>query len=207
MSKERIRQTIRSLLKTLPPRVFREEGIQALARIQKSSLWDFHRILFFLSTDREIDTFPLMEAAFAGKKEVYVPQIKGEELGFYRIYSPAGPWREGAFGIREPENPEKGDALKEGEGAFLVLVPGLAFDLRGGRMGHGKGYYDRFFAGLDARRGKTRGAKKNYTALGLCLDAQIISQVPMESQDKVMDALCTGTFLWEGPGWFEKLSR
>jgi 5-formyltetrahydrofolate cyclo-ligase len=195
MTKQTLRQTIGTLLQTFPPAVFREAGIQALERIQQSSLWDHQRILFFLSTDLELDTAPLMEAAFADKKVVYAPKIEGEGLGFYRIYSPSGPWRVGAFNIREPEAAGKGDVLKEGGGPFLVLVPGLAFDLRGGRLGHGKGFYDRFFAGLDPRRGKTSGKKKSYTALGLCLEAQIVSRVPMERRDKPMDALCTGNSL------------
>jgi 5-formyltetrahydrofolate cyclo-ligase len=195
MTKQTLRQTIRTLLQTVPPEVFRNEGIQALARIQKSSFWDYQRILFFLSTDLELDTAPLMEAALADQKEVYAPRIEGEGLGFYRVFSPAGPWRAGAFNIREPEAAGMGDALDEGGGPFLVLVPGLAFDRRGGRLGHGRGFYDRFFAGLDLRRGTSGGTEKNYTALGLCLEAQIVSRVPADGRDKPMDALCTGNSL------------
>jgi 5-formyltetrahydrofolate cyclo-ligase len=139
----------------------------------------------------EIDTAPLMEAAFSDKKEVYVPKVMGETLLFYRIYSPAGPWYMGAFNIREPAAVKEEDALKPGE--FLVLVPGLAFDPQGGRLGHGKGYYDRFFTGIDVPGVKTGVAKKNYTALGLCLEVQIVPQVPREPWDKPMDALCTGS--------------
>jgi 5-formyltetrahydrofolate cyclo-ligase len=129
-----------------------------------------------------------MEAAFFDKKEVYVPKIDGESLVFYRLYSPAGPWSLGAFTIREPKTIREKDVLKPGVFPLLILVPGIAFDPRGGRLGHGKGYYDRFFAGLDLQdeTGKT------YTTLGLCLEIQIIPQVPTEAWDKPMDALCTG---------------
>jgi 5-formyltetrahydrofolate cyclo-ligase len=196
MSKQAVRRKIRTLLQSLPPEVFRKEGIQALRRLRGSPLWDVHRrILFFLSMDREIDTLPLLEAAFSDKKEVYAPKIVGESLVFYRVYSPAGPWSWGAFGIREPENPGAEDVLKAEEPPLLILVPGLAFDPLGGRLGHGKGYYDRFFARLDHPGEKTGPAKKRYTALGLCLETQILPQVPTETGDKPMDALCTGSSL------------
>jgi 5-formyltetrahydrofolate cyclo-ligase len=194
MSKQAVRRKIRTLLQTLPPEVFRAEGLRALPRLRESPLWgDHRRILFFLSTGREIDTTPLMEAAFSDEKAVYVPKIEGESLVFYRVYSTAGPWSLGAFRIREPETLREEDALKGGEAPFLILVPGLAFDPRGGRLGRGKGYYDRFFAGLPGE--KTVPAKKNYTALGFCLEAQIIPQVPTDAWDKPMDALCTGSSL------------
>ncbi|MDR2760035.1 MAG: 5-formyltetrahydrofolate cyclo-ligase [Spirochaetaceae bacterium] len=196
MSKQAVRQKIRTLLQTLPPEAFQKEGLQVLPLLRESPLWEKHRrVLFFLSTDREIDTVPLMEAAFSGKKEVYVPKIEGESLAFYRIYSPDGPWSLGAFNIREPETVREEDALKAAGEPLLILVPGLAFDLRGGRLGRGKGCYDRFFAGLELPGEKTGPAKKNYTALGLCLEAQIIPRVPAETWDKPMDALCTGTSL------------
>jgi 5-formyltetrahydrofolate cyclo-ligase len=190
MSKQAVRRKITTLLQSLPPELFREEGEEVLTRLWGSPLWrDHQRILFFLSTNLEIDTAPLIEAAFSDRKEIYAPKVVGEELLFYRIYSPAGPWFAGAFNIREPATLREEDALKAGEAPCLILVPGLAFDLRGGRLGHGKGYYDRFFTGLDALGGKA------YTALGLCLEAQILPQVPTEPWDKPMDALCTGSSL------------
>jgi 5-formyltetrahydrofolate cyclo-ligase len=196
MSKQAVRRKISTLLQSLPPEVFREEGVEALTLLRGSHLWRGHqRILVFLSTNLEIDTAPLMEAAFSDRKDVYAPAVAGEELLFYRIYSPAGPWSVGAFKIREPAARREEDALKAGEAPCLILVPGLAFDLRGGRLGHGKGCYDRFFAGLDSSGGKTSAAKKTYTALGLCLEAQIVPQVPTEPWDKPMEALCTGSSL------------
>ncbi|MFP3091570.1 5-formyltetrahydrofolate cyclo-ligase [Treponema sp. TIM-1] len=196
MSKQAVRQKIRTLLQTLPPAAFQKEGIQALLRLRESPLWDdYQRFLFFLSTDREIDTAPLMEAAFSDKKEVYVPKIEGDSLVFYRIYSPAGPWSLGTFKIREPETVRQEDALKREGSSLLILVPGLAFDPRGARLGHGKGYYDRFFAALDPPGERTDPTKKNYTALGLCLEIQLLPRIPTETWDKPMDALCTGSSL------------
>jgi 5-formyltetrahydrofolate cyclo-ligase len=88
----------------------------------------------------------------------------------------------GGFGIREPE-PDPALALKPEHFPALVITPGLAFDRRGRRLGRGRGFYDRFFAALDS------GA---YTALGLCMDAQLVPEVPVEGHDKTMDAVLTG---------------
>ena len=66
----------------------------------------------------------------------------------------------------------------------IIIVPGLAFDLKGQRLGRGQGYYDRYLSGLDHQGGRP-------ILLGLCLDEQLIEVVPSEKHDVVMDFICT----------------
>lgn len=66
-----------------------------------------------------------------------------------------------------------------------VLVPGLGFDLAGGRLGRGKGYFDRFFENSEALR------------IGLCWSEQLIQKVPLESHDSLMDFIITEKFCWD----------
>jgi 5-formyltetrahydrofolate cyclo-ligase len=66
----------------------------------------------------------------------------------------------------------------------MIVVPGLAFDRSGRRLGRGGAYYDRFLAGLNA-------AGQKYTAIGLCMAAQIVPEVPTEKWDKKMDGICS----------------
>ncbi len=66
-----------------------------------------------------------------------------------------------------------------------VLVPGLGFDLAGGRLGRGKGYYDRFLESHEALR------------IGLCWSEQILQKVPLESHDCLMDFIITEKFCWD----------
>ena len=139
----------------------------------------------------EIDTQPLLEMALKEGKKVFVPRVQAGKLIFFPILSLDGPWSKGPFGIREPVCP----AEKTGEETAilqdfpaLILAPGLAFDREGNRLGRGGGYYDRFFAELD-------NSGREYTALGLCMDFQIVSAVPTGENDKKVHGLLTGAEL------------
>jgi 5-formyltetrahydrofolate cyclo-ligase len=214
VSKTALRREMRRRLAALSPE-FRREGIAAAAFVTRLPLWaETGTLLLFLSMKEEIDTASLLEAAFGAGKKVFVPRIEGEDLAFYRAPSPAGPWRRGPFGIREPvvtgactEGPAAGDVADDGatDGSAapapgrpspaplspadfpaLIIVPGLAFDRKGNRLGRGKGYYDRFLAGLD-RDGLP------CTAAGFCLEAQLLPEIPAGSRDQKMAMICTGT--------------
>jgi 5-formyltetrahydrofolate cyclo-ligase len=101
----------------------------------------------------------------------------------------------GGFGIREPE-PKT--ALMPEDFPVLVITPGLAFDRRGRRLGRGRGFYDRFFAELDSGCLGPLSADRAffYTALGLCMEAQLVPEVPAEDHDKTMDLVLAGNSLF-----------
>ncbi|MDR2101477.1 MAG: 5-formyltetrahydrofolate cyclo-ligase [Treponema sp.] len=179
-----LRREIKRRLSALAPEQFYREGLKAAAHISSDPGWlCYPSVLLFLSTNSEIDTQPLLENAFSGQKKIFVPKIEDNRICFYRIFSPGGPWRQGPFSIREPAGDT--ETLKPEDGPLLVIVPGLAFDQGGNRLGRGGGYYDRFFSELD---------KKNipYSTIGLCTESQIVPRIPREGWDKSMDALCTG---------------
>jgi 5-formyltetrahydrofolate cyclo-ligase len=191
--KQELRKALRKQLADIPPGVFQEEGRRAAEFMASYQPWrDAETVLLFLSAPGEIETAPLLDLAFQQGKRVFLPKVEGEIARFFRIKSADGPWQTGAFDIREPliENPALSEEFPprsgETDGKAIVLVtPGMAFDRQGNRMGHGKGYYDRFFARLD-------GLGLPYFAVALCLEQQILPQVPTESWDKKMDAICTG---------------
>jgi 5-formyltetrahydrofolate cyclo-ligase len=200
-SKQLLRHTVKARLSSLPPEQFPAEGLQAATLIQTLPVWSqYDTVLLFLSmgpsgppnADREIDTRPLLEAAFRAGKKIFVPKVEGDDLAFYRIVSPDGPWVTGPYGIREPVT--DGGRLSPADFPALIIVPGLAFDRSGRRLGRGKGYYDRFFAELDAA-GRARGMDgRSYAALGLCMAAQIVPKVPAEGWDKKMDGVISSDF-------------
>ena len=146
----------------------------------------------------EIDTAPLLEAALSDGKRVFVPRVVSDTpymtldapltqrgLCFFRVYGMDGPWHYGAYHIREPQTTRAEDRLGPEHFPALIIVPGMAFDREGRRLGHGRAYYDRFFAGLDARG-------LAYAAIGFCLEAQLVEYVPTDLHDKQMDVVCAG---------------
>ena len=184
--KETLRGDIKKILKGMDRKEFGIEGADAAVILYPSPLWSAYKTIFlFLSMNDEIDTKPLLEMSLRDGKKIFAPGVdkKSGALVFYRVSSPGGPWQEGPFGIREPLN--ESEKAAAGDFPALVITPGLAFDRKGNRLGRGRGYYDRFFAGLDA-------AGREYTALGLCMEAQLSAQVPAGARDKKMDGILTG---------------
>jgi 5-formyltetrahydrofolate cyclo-ligase len=188
VSKPALRREIKGRLQAFPAHRFYDEGVSAADRIRSLPIWSqYETVLLFLNDKLEIDTTPLLEIALLDKKQVFVPKtVDAHTIRFFHIYTPTGPWRYGAFDIREPETERTEDILQSGDFPALVLVPGVAFDRERNRMGHGKGYYDRFLAQLDEQG-------LSYFMLGLCMDTQIVPEIPTEVWDKKMDALCTGS--------------
>jgi len=103
-----------------------------------------------------------------------MPRVDGEALMIHWVAD-----REelviGRFGILEP----RADAPPAGISFDLILVPGIAFDRNGGRLGRGRGYYDRFLA-----------CASGFVS-GVCFDDQLVSEVPCEPHDARMDAIIT----------------
>ncbi|MDR0558241.1 MAG: 5-formyltetrahydrofolate cyclo-ligase [Treponema sp.] len=177
-----MRQRMRNLKP--PPAETYSAGVAACG-IGGLPCWKQHgTVLLFLSMKYEIDTAPLLERALYEGKNVFAPKIINGKLVFFQIFEHDlnGSWDAGAFGIREPQEPASRKALSPSHFPCLIVTPGLAFDRNGNRLGRGKGYYDRFFAELDAQR-------LPYFSVGLCMPSQIVERVPVKPWDKRMDAV------------------
>ncbi|WP_298262144.1 5-formyltetrahydrofolate cyclo-ligase [uncultured Litoreibacter sp.] len=124
----------------------------------------------------EVDPVPVM-AAMAAWGAVCVPVIKGagQPLEFHR-WEPGCEMVEGAFGAYVPAKAEV--IVPE-----VLIVPLVAFDRQGGRLGYGGGFYDRTLEGLRAR-GKT-------TAIGYAFQAQEAENLPLEPTDQPLDMMVT----------------
>lgn len=107
-------------------------------------------------------------------KQFYIPAFD-ETTGGYRMakYTPA--LKQGKFGISEPEHPDWAGP----EDLDLILVPGVAFDTSGNRIGRGGGFYDRLLPQYQAVR------------VGICFDFQCLEKIPSKSHDCTMDWLIT----------------
>ncbi len=133
----------------------------------------------------EPDIRPLLEGALAEGRRLALPRIEGGTLSF-RFVRSLEDCVPGAYGIREPaeslpragtEDPAAGDFAAAGT---VILVPGLAFDRRGGRLGRGKGFYDRFLGRLFPESGPAERA----AVVGICYGFQIVDRVPAGPEDR-----------------------
>ncbi len=143
----------------------------------------------YLSMAGEVDTAPIFKACHAAGKVTFAPfQDQGTgQLGVAR-WSPGDPVALGALKVPEPARHDP-VALEEID---LVLVPGVAFDRKGNRLGHGKGYYDQFLAALRAHFAKNdvlSDATLDFVALAF--EFQWLAAVPHEPWDIPMDAIVT----------------
>lgn len=135
------------------------------------------RVLLYLNTPQEPGTRALALAALAAGKEVYAP-VCGEEEGrmaFFR-FTDLAQLRAGKWGIQEPP---QGMPLPGKGAAELCLVPGLAFDRRGSRLGYGKGYYDRFLAA------------REIDTVGMCYEGFFLESLPAGRTDKRVGRVAT----------------
>lgn len=107
------------------------------------------------------------------------PKVKGEELVFFQVKSFEDDLVSGAYGIQEPR---EGLEPVEVSRIDLFLCPGLGFDVRGGRIGRGRGFYDRMLE--RARSGSVK--------LGVCFGHQIVDEVEMEQHDVRMNGVIAG---------------
>ena len=189
-AKSQMRKKMKQQLAALDSGMFYGEGVRGASCIQRLPLWkQYETVLLFLSMPDEIDTGPLLEAALSDGKRVFVPRVVSDtphrNLCFFRVYGTDGPWHYGAYHIREPLSTRTEDLLWPEHFPALIIVPGMAFDREGRRLGHGRAYYDRFFAELDAWG-------LAYATIGFCLEAQVVERVPTDRYDKQMDVVCAG---------------
>lgn len=131
----------------------------------------------FLSFGSEVETEEILKDALKNK-EVYVPYInKIDDLMYPVLIKDLNNFKINSFGIREPDFKEDFLILKEFD---FALVPGVAFDREGWRIGYGKGYYDKFFNSYTV---------KNKIAVAFAL--QIIDKIPSENHDVPVDVIIT----------------
>jgi len=140
-----------------------------------------NRILIYLSKDGEVGTDHLLGRAFELGKRVCVPVVDrgNDELRISELPGPEIDFRLGAFGVREPA--EGGLNFVTPDQIDLVVVPGLAFDRRGGRIGYGKGYYDRLLSRLSSQ----------VPRIALAFEFQVLDTVPQDENDIQVDTIIT----------------
>lgn len=189
--KAALRSELKRTLRLLPA-ARRQKAAQAAATT--AAALDSYRcaslILAFLSMSSEIDTAPLLEAAVRDGRRVAVPRIDGDDIVFIELDEAWRGWPRDRWDIPMP--PPHAVPLSPAAIAALptlALVPGLGFDDGGGRLGRGKGYYDRFLAAVEAERQRRGDAAQPFLALGYGFIEQRLDRVPTGPADRPLDGL------------------
>ncbi|WP_243369540.1 5-formyltetrahydrofolate cyclo-ligase [Geotalea sp. SG265] len=127
----------------------------------------------------EVDTAALQCQSLLAGKQVLYPLVDGSTLTF-KVIRAASDLTNGAFGILEPR---EHTVLLPPERIDLFVIPGVAFDLAGRRIGYGKGFYDRTLHALEGRG----------RLVGFCYDFQLVDEIVGEPHDVTMDLIFTET--------------
>jgi 5-formyltetrahydrofolate cyclo-ligase len=177
--KATLRSMIRARLEKISPAVRAVESIELGERL-KTQIPSAHTVLFFAPMPDELDIWPVLELSLALGTNCALPFFDGKKkiYGAREIKNAAADIVIGKFGVREPA---AGCAEIPLDKFDLMLVPGMAFDLQGNRLGRGKGFYDRFLA-------KTSGVK-----CGVGHDFQLLEKIPTEPHDAKVDFILTPT--------------
>ena len=173
---------IRNLLKNKRLNLSKDEVLAKSKQIKNKlfQIDEFKKaknILFYVSYDGEVFTHDAIKKAFIDKK-VVVPISNKEDYSL--ILSKLNSFEDlgqGPYGILEP----KKEKIKETsiDEIDLIIVPGIGFDLKGNRIGHGKGFYDRLLKNT------------NVPIIALAFEFQIIEKIPVDEHDKPVDIIIT----------------
>lgn len=135
-------------------------------------------IFLFVSYNSEVDTHKIINYSLKHGKRIFLPKVISRKAGMEIIEIKSfSDLEKSKYGILEPS----GENYASPEDIDVVFAPGLAFDKKGGRLGYGAGFYDRYLTLL----------KKSTSKIGLCYSVQVIENVPMEEYDIKMNGIIT----------------
>lgn len=188
--KQRLRQAVRSLLRQVTPESAQIAGRRIAERLAGGEAWHrASRIVLFASRSDEVDTLPVWHRARMDQKRVMLPRMTLAGSLEFALAGAPDRLQVGRFGIAEPPPEAPSEHLARGD---LVLVPGVAFDRDGGRLGRGGGYYDRALS--SGRRGATRPI-----LIGVGFSFQVVESVPMTTLDVRVDGVVSELeLIWVG---------
>lgn len=189
-AKAALRETVLRRREALP-----EEERASLGRRIVASVLDLpaykrsNVVLAYASIGAELGTDEFLRRVLEGGKILLLPRVERGGLRLYEVRDVVRDLVPGTWGIREPL-PDRCPTA-DLERADFALVPGVAFDRRGWRLGYGGGFYDRLLAG--ARAGKT-------TLISGAFEVQMVDRVPVAAHDVPVDAVVTeeGTYSRNG---------
>ena len=172
LGKKEIRAEVKKRRREADEETLHEKSLQILERFRQLSAYkDASLLLAYVDAKREVETRLLMRCAWDDGKKVAVPRVDGDGIMHFYYLRSLKDLEPGAFGIMEPRidcricEPEEG----------LLLMPGVAFDEQGHRVGYGGGYYDRYLQDAEFKKA------------ALCWEKLMLDQIHADGYDICMD--------------------
>lgn len=181
-AKSQIRNDIAETISALS-----KNEIDEKTRVIENRLFEFANfleskiILLYVGANLEVPTENIIKRAYAYNKVVVLPAFDPQqfEVQLLKVDNPGKEMVPGPRGVAEPDAGKC--QIVPIERVDIAIIPGLAFDEKGGRIGSGKGYYDRLIPRLSITTRK----------VALTFEEQILPQIPMEAHDKYVDIIIT----------------
>ena len=197
-SKQELRQYIRSRnhgdrLFDVKSDDFNQKSVPAIASLlSHPKVVAAHTILLYSALPDEVPTQTLMDELVVKGKTVLLPKVVSDTDMVLHRYTGYSDLREGAYGIMEPT----GEVYTDYEQIEVGIIPGMAFDQEGHRLGRGKGYYDRFLSRVPC-----------LYKIGLCFSWQLLDHVPTDEHDIIMDEVVVWEWGMRNEEWGMKNER
>ena len=172
------KQEMRKMIRLRKQQHTADESSVVIGRLKNNPRFSqAQTILLYSALPDEVQTQSLLDELTEAGKTVLLPKVvSSEDMELHR-YTGASSLQSGAYGIMEPV----GERFTDYAAIDVAVVPGMAFDAQGHRLGRGKGYYDRFLAKVP-----------DVYKIGLCFSWQMVDEVPSEANDITMDEVMRG---------------
>ncbi len=181
MRKDELRKQIRQAKRQFSQQQLEELSLivvnrlrQRLDEVQLQRSAAVRMLMAYWPLNDEVDVRQLLDDLVAQGVTVLLPRVVSETAMELRCYTGRTDLAVGAFGIMEPV----GEVFVDYAAIDIALVPGMAFDAQGRRLGRGRGYYDRFLAALPS-----------IYKIGVCFDFQKVEEVPSDEHDVAVDSV------------------
>ena len=179
--KNNIRKELLAIRESLSEETVQEKSQDICNWLLKMTCFDYAKWIYgYMPIRNEADIRPFLVHLLKKGKKIALPRVEGDTMEFYQINS-FEDLEEGSYHILEPKKESP-----KAEGGGFILIPGVAFDREGGRIGYGKGYYDKYFASHN----------QPLIKIGIAYTIQIVDTIPTTSLDVQLDGLVCEEDLW-----------
>lgn len=181
MTKQELRNSVKEKRKLLTEEKTAQSSSEIIDRLIRTIEFDdYDEYLFYHPIVGEVSLLPLAAQVLSIGKRIYFPRVDGDQMEFYRVTGLNKDFAEGNFHVMEPIGGDTPSFERT-----LCFVPGLAFDASMHRLGHGKGYYDKYLE-----------SHPQIKKVGVCANRFFMPEIPAEEHDVRMDQVVTETTVY-----------